>query len=166
MNPIPRWSSGRASSEHEACDSARSGRSLLLLLLVSLAATELAPASALALPPPKPPFYEGLYIGGGLGAARGADVSERILRAPFDAQDLTIQIVDEEDDWEFAGQAFLGYQVCRFFAFEGAYTYLGSFDSEVQVVEDPGRFETELKPHAWSLSGLVTTPPWRGLSAF
>jgi len=135
-------------------------------LLASLAAIELAPATALALPPAKPAWYEGIYLGGGAGAASGSDVDERQVSAPFDAFAISIQQVDEADDWEVAWQLFLGYQVCRFFAFEGAYTNLGSFESEFQVIQDPGRFEVELEPHAWTVSGLVTTPAWKGLSAF
>jgi hypothetical protein len=137
-----------------------------VLLLAALTATALAPALALALPPTAPPWYEGIYGGGGAGAAHGADVDERQMRAPFDALGISIQQVDDEDDWEVAWHIFLGYQVCRFFAFEGAYTSLGSFDAEFQVVEDPGGFETKLESHAWTVSGLVTTPPWKGLSAF
>ena len=135
-------------------------------LLASLAAIELLPAPALALPPAKPAWYEGIYLGGGAGAANGADLDERQVRAPFDAFGISIQQVEEPDDWEVAWHVFLGYQVCRFFAFEGAYTSLGSFESEFQVIEDPGRFDAELEPHAWTVSGLVTTPPWKGLSAF
>lgn len=135
-------------------------------MLGSLVATELVPASALALPPTKPPWYEGIYLGGGAGVGKGADVDERQVRAPFDAFGIAIQQTEDEDDWEIAGHGFLGYQVFPFFAFEGGYTFLGSFQSEFQVVDDPGRFQVELKPHAWTLSGLVTTPPWRGLSAF
>jgi hypothetical protein len=144
---------------------ARSGRSLLSLL-ASFAAIGLVPGSAAALPPEPPPWYEGIYVGGGLGAGHGADVSERQVRAPFDAAGVTIQQVDDGDDWELAWHAFLGYQVCRFFAFEGGYTSLGSFNSEFQVVEDPGGFRVELEPHAWTVGGLVTTPPWKGMSAF
>lgn len=130
-------------------------------------ATGLAPGAALASPPePKRSFYQGFYVGGGLGAANGADVDEAQLRAPFEAQGIPIQIVDDEDGWSLAGHAFLGYQVIPYFAIEGAYTGLGSYDFEAQPTADPGRFTAELSPRFWSVSGLLTTPAWNGLSAF
>jgi len=136
------------------------------IALAAACGAALLPAPpAHSLPPSSPPFYERFYAGGGVGAAQGAEFDESDLRRPFDAQGLTIQVV-EDTDWEFAWHAFLGFQVCRFFALEGGYTSLGSYSSEVQVVEDPGRFVAEASPHAWSVSGLVTTPPWKRLSAF
>lgn len=164
----PRRRPGRAQGAYprRAHRFARGARGLAALL-APVAAALLAPASALALPPEEePPFYAGIYAGGGLGASHGADVDRSTLSDPFDAQDIAIQIVDDEEGWELGWHAFLGYQPCRFFAVEGAYTSLGSFDFEAQMVEDPGRFVAELSPRAWSLSGLVTTPPWKGLSAF
>ena len=130
-------------------------------------AAGLAPGAARASPPePERSFHQGFYAGGGLGAANGADVDEAQLRAPFDAQGIPIRITDDEGGWTFAWHAFLGYQLFSFFAIEGAYTSLGSFEFETQPIEDPGRFSAELSPRAWSVSGLLMTPPWKGLSAF
>ncbi len=133
--------------------------------LAACCASLVAPQPACAIPP-EPHFYENFYAGGGLGVAQGADVDEATLRRPFDAQEIAIEVVDKDDGWDLAWHGFLGYQVCRFFALEGAYTSLGSYSFEAQIVEDPGRFVAELRPRVWSVSGLFTTPPWKGLSAF
>ena len=79
--------------------------SRLGLLLVPLAAVELLATPALALPPANSGWYEGIYLGGGAGAANGADLDERQVRAPFDAFGLSIQQVEEPDDWEVAWQS-------------------------------------------------------------
>lgn len=136
-------------------------------LVAACVAATLASGAASGSPPVTDrPFYAGLYAGGGVGAANGADVDEAQLRAPFEAQGIPIRIVDDEDGWTFAAHAFLGYEVCPFFAVEGAYTDLGSYDFEAQPIADPGRFSAKLSPRAWSVSGLVTTPVWKGFRAF
>lgn len=129
-------------------------RPLALLLLAAAAA--MGSAAAVAASP-------GWYLGGNIGMSR-AEIDEDRIRESLQAEGFAITSFSD-DDRDLGYKLFGGYQFNRYFALEGGYFDLGSFDFETTTAP-PGSLEGDIEISGLNLDVVGSLPISNRLDVF
>ena len=108
---------------------------------------------------------EGFYLGGGIAEVWATDLNQGAINVAVQSQGLGIRTTCADDSttgWRLFG----GYRFNGNFALEAGYSWLGRYDFQGQVIEDPGTVQGTFKARDWSLSLLGIAPVQEGLDLF
>jgi OOP family OmpA-OmpF porin len=100
---------------------------------------------------------EGYYMGASVGALKANKMSKGAIIQALQGQGLAVSTT-HADDSATGWKLWAGYRFNPYWAIEGGYTSLGSYEFDGQVIADPGAVKATFKADDWNLLAVGIWP--------